>query len=102
MFKYSGGNDYIVGFNETSTLQIASGKMDSVVTSDGKDYFVGVGNDTITLVSATQLAKKLKIVNARGKRIKYDVKTNLVGTSDNVTLINYADKATISGGAGND
>ena len=40
LFKYSGGNDAINGFNETSTLQIASGTMNTLIKSDGRDYFL--------------------------------------------------------------
>ena len=50
MFVYSGGNDSIVGFNETSTLKISSGTLNTVINSDGADYFLTVGENIITLV----------------------------------------------------
>ena len=103
LFKYAkgDGNDSIYGFNETSTLQITSGKMDSIVTSNGYDYFLSIGDETITLKNAFHL-DKVNIVNSKGKSIKFNVK--FVGTDNNDRIYNSKHKSNLSivGGAGND
>ena len=99
LFKYTGGNDSIHGFNETSTLQIASGKVDSLLKTDGDNYFLTVGKDTITLEGATWL-NKVNIVDASGKAIKF--KVNVVGTDDDDDIDNRDSKVTIDAGKGND
>lgn len=100
-FKYSGGNDTINGFDETSTLQIASGKLNSVITSDGLNYYLTVGKNTITLWDAARY-KNINIVDSKGKAIDFRVKANIVGTRVKDNLHNYADNATINGDVGND
>lgn len=106
LFKYSGGNDLIMGFRADSTLQIASGTMNSVITTNGNDYFLSVGKNTIRLVgaayNATYRGNNLKIFNSKGKSIKYKINRNIVGTSSNDSIENYVDRATISAGKGND
>lgn len=100
LFKYSGGNDYIYGFNSISTLQIASGTMNSVITTNGNYYFLSVGKNTIRLANAASGIGK--IVNSKGKSIKYKINRNIVGTSSNDYITNNVDRATISAGKGND
>ena len=118
LFKYSGGNDTIEGFNSTSTLQITSGKFNSVVTSDGENYFVTVGRNTIKLYMSSSLyydeelgyytgssykhLEKLNIVDAKGKALSFQVKARVIGTRVKDTLNNYVDNATVIGDAGND
>ena len=101
LFQYSGGNDIIEGFNSTSTLQISSGTMNSVITSDGYDYFISVGNDTITLSGAAYL-DNVNIVDSKGKAIKFKAKIDIVGTDGDDSLWNEANGAIINAGAGND
>ncbi len=62
LIKYSGGNDTISGFDVDDTLKIASGTMNSVVTTDGNNLFLKVGNDTIT----TNYASKVTISGGKG------------------------------------
>ena len=100
LIKYGGGNDFIQGFNETSTLQISSGTLSSV-TTNGSDYFLSVGENILTLQGAAQL-DKVNIVNAKGKAIKFTVDKNLVGTKGNDEIENYLDGATINPGKGDD
>ena len=118
LFKYSGGNDTIEGFNSTSTLQITSGKFNSVITSDGENYFVTVGRNTIKLYTSSSLyydeelgyytgssykrLEKLNIVDAKGKALSFQVKARVIGTRVKDTLNNYVDNATVIGDAGND
>ena len=101
LFKYSGGNDTIDGFNETSTLQIASGKLNSVITTNGKDYFVGVGKSKIILQGAASL-ESVNILNSKGKKATYKIDTRIIVTSGNDYLTNYVKAANISVGAGDD
>ena len=103
LFKYSGGNDTIYGFDETSTLQIMSGKLNPVITSDGTDYLLTVGKNKIKLSKSNgDRLEKINIVNSKGKAISYRVKTNITGTRVRDNLNNYADNAVILGDAGND
>ncbi len=88
LFKYSGGNDFISGFNATSTLQISSGKMNSVVTTNGEDYFLAVGNSTITLAGAAEL-EKVNIINSKGKERKLILRLRLPKLSEQTPTIIY-------------
>ena len=67
LFKYNSGdgNDFIVGFNETSTLQIGdgTGTYSKTTSEDGFDIIITVGNGTITLKDVAFL---LKTVNIEG------------------------------------
>ncbi|MBD3878943.1 MAG: hypothetical protein SR1Q5_04565 [Quinella sp. 1Q5] len=99
LFKYTSGNDSIQGFNDTSTLKIVSGKLSSVISSDGTDYFFAVGENVITLAGAHAL-DKVNIVDANGKAIK--VTFNIVGTENGDDLQNYRSNAIISGLGGDD
>ena len=112
LFKYGGGNDYISGFNSSSTLQISSGTFDSVVTTNGTDYFVSVDKNTITLEGAAQL-NGVKIVNSKGKGLNFSLKmidnffnneddNTVEGTATIDKLQNSGNKVTVLGYAGDD
>ena len=102
LFKYSGGNDSISGFGSESTLQIASGKLDTLIKTNGSDYFLSVGNSTITLQGAAYYANRATIVNSKGKVIKFALDKNIIGSNGNDYFGNCVDGATISAGKGND
>ena len=103
LFRHSGGDDTIGGFSEYSTLQIMSGKLNPVVTSNGKSYFVTVGKNTIKLyVNSSYRPKKINIVDAKGKAIPFQVKARVIGTRVKDRLYNYVDNSTVLAGAGND
>ena len=57
VFKYASddGNDSIIGFNGTSTLQIGDGMESYSKNIDGSDVIVTVGNGKITLIGAAVL-----------------------------------------------
>ncbi len=104
LFKYSGGNDLIycldgIAANSMSTLQIASGKVSSVMHFfESTDLLIAVGNDTITLAS---LKNEINLVDAKGKAIKYTL--HIIGTeNDDYIYSGYGAKTFIHGEAGND
>ncbi len=130
-FDYASGdgNDYIFGFNETSTLSVGGDYFDFV---SGKDKIVRVGENKITLSGAASLSsvnidgKKLttviwnddmpasftldsttKIIDGseRTKAIKIfgnGLANSLVGGDGNDTLNGGSDNDKIFGSAGND
>lgn len=111
LIKYSGGEDTINGFNETSTLQISSGKISSV-TTNGTDYFLKIGKNILRVNGAAQLSK-VNIVNSKGKAIEFTVKdvntiTNkknnrtLTGSADRDKITNSGKKVLINGVGGDD
>lgn len=106
LIKYSGGNDSIGGmhtdFYANSTLQIATGTMNSVITTNGSDLFLSVGKSTMTLSSAVDYADKLNIIDAKGKAVKYKLNKKIVGNKGNDDIFNSLIRATISSGAGDD
>ena len=99
LIKYSGGNDLISGLNSTSTLQIASGEISSVMKFlDNNDFCVAVGNDTITL---SGVENEINLVDAEGKKINYTL--HIVGTeNDDYIYSGYGANIFIHGEAGND
>ena len=101
LFQYRAGdgNDYISGFNATSTLQILSGTVDNA-TSDGINLLLTIGQDTITLESAVEL-ETINIVDSKGNAISLG-NNEINGTSDADTIINYFDGATINALGGDD
>ena len=111
LFVYSGGNDTIDGLNSSSTVQIASGKMNSVVQSNGSDYFLTVGKNFVTLKGAAY-RDKVNIVDAKGKAIDFTVrditvkneknKRTLKGTADRDDIENRGNKVTIISANGDD
>ena len=100
LFQYTGGNDYIGGFNSTSTLQIMSGGI-SAAKSDGTDLFLTVGQDTITLKNAAEL-NNLNIVDAANNAVALNVEYKIMGTSGNDVINNHYENATINALGGND
>ncbi|MBE8949658.1 MAG: calcium-binding protein [Quinella sp. 3Q1] len=115
LFKYKSGdgNDFIDGFNDTSTLQITSGTIDKAI-SDGENLFLTVGKGTISLMGAAWL-ESWNVVNAKGNPISFDVddgkakniyndKSNIKisGSDNNDTIDNFGNKVTVTSGAGND
>ena len=112
LIKYSSGdgNDFITGFNDTSTLQITGGTYSK--QTDGFDVIVTVGDGRITLKGAATLSA----VNIFGTEKtsgglfteNADEYTNntddrlleALGGDDNI--INRANNVTVDGGAGND
>ena len=110
-FVYSGGNDTITGFNATSTLQIASGTISSVM-SNGEDYLIKIGKNILRLNGAAQLSE-VNIINSKGKAIKFtvsDVNTitnkknsrTLTGTADRDKITNSGKKVSVYGAGGDD
>ena len=98
-FVYSGGTDTIEGFRTDSTLQIAAGTVNSVITVNDTDLILGVGNDKITLKDAYSV-ETLNIVDANGNALTFGF--NVFGTNSDDTLNNNKDNSTINGYGGND
>ena len=98
LFNYDGGNDYIEGFQNHSTLKIASGTLNSVITSDGGNYFLAVGNDTLTIARWFE-PNEFNIVDSNGNAINFMVKTDI---GDGYDFYSSIDGAKINSGAGND
>lgn len=92
MFKYN-------GFDDTSTLNFASGKVSSVMEFlANNDICVAVGKYTITLAGA---GNDINLVDSKGKKINYTL--HIVGTDeDDYIYSGYGAKTTIHGEAGND
>ncbi len=117
LFQYSGGNDIIEGFNETSTLQLTSGTITSAY-SNGTDAFLTVGNDIVTLKELSTFTNVINIMDSKGKSSSYtinllrgtDKADNLSNDNSNLTIQalggddtvdNSGAKVSINGGAGN-
>ena len=98
LFIYSGGNDSIVGFSATSTLQIGDGTATYSKEALNGDIIVTVGDGKITLTGAASLSSSLNIA---GKEVS-DNQWRLVGTTatygtaDN-TLITVSGVKSLSG-----
>ena len=113
LIQYSAGNDFIEGFNETSTLQIGDGKASFAAAKSGSDIVVFVGSNKITLDGAASL-DDLNIDGAQKPLpdTKGTAKANsivnifdgakILGLGGNDTITNTADEVTVDGGAGND
>ena len=84
LFKYASGdgNDTIVGFNSTSTLQIGNGTGTYSMNETGDDVIVKVGNGSVTLNGAASLYS----VNIRGTR-KYTSSTTLTLTNSSKSSV---------------
>ena len=97
LFNYTAGdgNDYIRGFNETSTLKIGGGSGTYSTTKSGSNILVTVGDGVITLVGAATLPT----LNIAGTFVN---PLNIVGTSGADTINNSLDGATIHALGGND
>ncbi len=118
LFDYStgDGSDVIIGFNETSTLQIGGGTGTYSTTKSGNNIIVTAGSGNVTLAGAA----KLDTLNILGTEKTYKTLTLTEKSSAKITLpatyiatngisrttaINITGNAldnTISGGAGAD
>ena len=111
------GNDSILGFNETSTLEIASGSYSS--TKSGSDIVVTFGTGKITLVGAGSLEKLniagsekvttpstlLTVTNSTTSPLTIDAAVKNVNASKRTTAIKITGNAlanSIVGGSKND
>ena len=96
LFQYSDGdgNDYISGFNDSSTLRIGNGTGTYSTLQSGDDIIVEVGEGAITLKDAASLST----VNIEGEEISMIV----IGTSDDDSIENTLEGATINASEGND
>ena len=101
-YSYGDGNDSIYGFRDNSTLQIASGKVSSVMRFLDRNDFgvaVAVGNNTITFTGLSD--ENINLVDSKGKKINY--KLHIVGNEkDNYIYSGYGAKTFIHGEAGDD
>ena len=74
-YKAGDGNDKIVGFNESSTLQIGDGKGTYSLTKSGNNLIITVDDSKITLVGAANIS-----ANIEGKKINKEPSTKLTVT----------------------
>ena len=101
LVQYNAGDgfDTIEGFNDSSTLQILSGKVDSVGV-DGTNILLTVGEGTIELKGDFGFSSS-KLVDGNGKPIEFPVPEII--TSENSDFIsNSFDNVTINAQGGND
>ncbi len=68
LFKYTGGNDFIGGFDESSTLQIMSGTVDKVKMV-GSNFVLTLGENSVTLENAADL-ETLNVIDKDGNEIE--------------------------------
>lgn len=106
-YKTGDGNDSIVGFNTTSTLQIDGGKgaYSTVKSESGADIIVTVGTGKITLVGAANLSKvNIDGIQKEAALMVTNKTPNSVvaGTTYDDDIDNRANNATLLGGDGND
>ena len=129
-YKSGEGNDKIVGFNSTSTLQIGGGKGTYSTATSGNNIIVTVGKGKITLVGAADLdelhidgAKVLNVTDKTKTPLTVDADIKFIDASSRTTEIKITGNAlansivggskkdtlyggygadTFSGGAGND
>ena len=105
LFQYGGGNDVIYGFNETSTLQIASGSIASAFTNIDIE---GNGDATLTIGSNTVVLKSLgtvdtiNVMDASGEVEPFNISILITGTKDADTIYNNNTGAIIQALGGND
>ena len=120
LFKHSGGNDVIEGFDETSTLQLTTGTIASAYFDSEDDIFLAVGNNTVTIKDLAFKTNVINVMDSAGKVSSYKIGTfkgsaaadNLLNVNNsnitiqalggNDTVDNRGEKVTISGGADND
>ena len=62
-FAKNAGNDTVVGFNSSDTVQIVSGKYSA--STSGKNVVVKVGSSTLTLKNAA--GKEINFINSSGE-----------------------------------
>ena len=102
LFRHGGGNDLIEGFNDSSTLQIASGNFNKIIETDGANLYLTVGEKVITLEGAAEL-EKINLVNTKGKTVSYSLApATLIGTDGDDRFEIYVDGAAVNAGKGND
>lgn len=113
-YKSGDGNDTIVGFNATSTLQIGDGTGTYSKNTIGDDIIVTVGYGKITLVGAASLSavnidgvEKSNPLLIMGTDSADNIKETVDGATiqalgGNDTIRSYGDDVLIDSGAGND
>ena len=116
LFQYANGdgNDYIEGFNETSTLSIGGGSYST--TKSGDDLIVTVGEGKISLMGAASLSAvnidgteatstTLTLTNSTKSPLTIGSAIKTVDASKRTTAIKITGNAlanSIKGGSGND
>ena len=116
-YESGGGDDIIIGYGSTDTLQIVSGKV-KTTNVKGMDVTFNVGSGSVTLKDAA--GKTINLLNSSGNltstvysgiwegTANADTYSNsssnilLKGLAGNDTIANYAATVTINGGAGHD
>ncbi len=99
------GNDYIAGFNATSTLQLGDGTDTFSKTIKGGNVIITTGEEKITLAGAASVSPLyIRGVEEIAGDILYNHELNKVinGTEGNDTIRNYVRNVTISGNGGRD
>ena len=122
LFIYTAGdgNDFVDGFNATSTLQIGDGSdtYSTVISEDGNDVVVKVGRGYVTLRGAASLGSSLNIRGTEREPVEKDNTITLTEGDDtysntlegasiqalggNDSIDNAGDNVTINGGLGDD
>ena len=105
IYNTGDGNDYVTGFDRTSTLVIDGGNGDYSTLQNGNDIIVSVGDGRITLEGAANLSRR----NIKGKEkslsmtINNTVNSSLVtGTEGDDIITNTGKSVTINALGGND
>ena len=105
LYNTGDGNDYVTGFDNTSTLRIDGGSGAYSTQQSGNDIIVAVGDGKITLEGAANLSR----LNIRGVQKEMSVLINntlsgssVVGTEGNDTINNNAQNVTLNALDGND
>ncbi|MBR0062052.1 MAG: hypothetical protein IJP68_11300, partial [Selenomonadaceae bacterium] len=105
LYNTGDGNDYVTGFDRTSTLQIDGGSGAYSTQKSGNDIIVAVGDGKITLEGAANLSR----LNIRGVQKETAILINntlsgssVVGTEGNDTINNTAQNVTLNALDGND
>ena len=112
LFVYSGGNNYIAGFNSNATLQIDDGSEIYRIKKVSDDIIITVGDGSITLAGAANL-EEINVIGAdycgdseSGSNADYinnsENNTIISGTPNNDTVINSGSTVTINAGTGDD
>ena len=101
-YRAGDGNDTIIGFNETSTLDIANSSYSTQINDS--DIIVTVGENAITLAGAASLSavniKKINKVQApiiKGNYIDNSISGALITDVDHGDIINSGASVTIDG-----
>ena len=108
LYNEGDGNETIYGFNDTSTLDIggAAYKSAKKIGNEIIDIIITVGNEKITLQNVGNLTKLNIVGNFFDKPLNIfndkDDNNYLIGSSNNDSIRNLGQNATIFAGAGND